>query len=291
MQSFKLQSQHQCPSHEGRGKMSSVIAKPTFEQPEYIEEDISSIYDMLDKYYQCSMCDKISHGLFYNQKLYNEHLIRTLGLMCGHKNHYKLVGSVIDSNICKVFITFETKDMFGNITEIHVQRAHSFIEWFLSILGTLQSSTSIAASAINILGAANTLSNNAGSFSTSGIAGADTQGIVVGTGTTANTPTTYQLATIIPVGVATGELSYAADAFLAPIVSGNNVSFVTSRQFSNTSGASITINEVGEYASCYSSTLASFTYFLMIRDVLTSPITVANSSTTTATYSIQITVS
>jgi len=126
--------------------------------------------------------------------------------------------------------------------------------------------------------------NCSGSFATNAAAGDASYGIQVGTGTTANSTSTYALASQIANGTSSGQLSYERHTYaLNP---SGTIAIVT-RSFSNNSCASITVSEVG---LVWKSNTNGYT-FMMLRDVLSSPLTVANGSVLTAQYTISITVS
>lgn len=116
----------------------------------------------------------------------------------------------------------------------------------------------------------------------------DDFGIVVGTGTTAESNIDHNLATQIAHGSGAGQLDYGAHGFTAPAVVGSNVDMIVSRTFLNSSGAEISITEIGIY--CHSESSATAWYFCLLRDVLTSAIPVPNGQTATVQYTIRTTV-
>ena len=84
-------------------------------------------------------------------------------------------------------------------------------------------------------------------YSAKGAANDDTKGIVVGTGTNAVAGTDYALQTLIADGTGAGQLDYGLEAYSTPTASATLVSFTHTRTFTNNSGGSITIQEVGFY--------------------------------------------
>ena len=94
------------------------------------------------------------------------------------------------------------------------------------------------------------------------IAGALTSGIVVGTGTGAESPTDFVIGTVVAEGVGAGQLSYSAMTTFAPpsAISGGYRCRV-SRQVDNTSGGTIVVTEIALYF------ITSVTY-CGIRDLL-----------------------
>ena len=115
-------------------------------------------------------------------------------------------------------------------------------------------------------------------------------GIVVGSGTTANSTTTYALASLIPHGTASGQLSYGSHTFDSLLVDGSTVYFKVIRTFTNNSGATITVKELGIYVKAYNSNAYEYV-FCIARDVLSTPIDVPATKTLTVRYKFSITVS
>lgn len=112
-------------------------------------------------------------------------------------------------------------------------------------------------------------------------------GIVVGSGTTAVTPTDTKLETKIAHGKSAGQLLYLGNALYPVVVSPPDAYVDLVRFFENQSGGNITINEVGIYA------LGSQYYygFCICRDVLTSAVTVANGELLKVRYRIKVSTS
>lgn len=116
-------------------------------------------------------------------------------------------------------------------------------------------------------------------------AGDDTYGILVGTGTNVVTPADYSLQTKIAHGTGAGQLSYAGTSVLSPVTVGSTRYFDITRNFSNSSGADITINEIG-----YAVQSLSTYYIMMARDKLTSGLVVPNLGTAHVRYRLSATV-
>ena len=117
--------------------------------------------------------------------------------------------------------------------------------------------------------------------------GVDTYGIVVGSGSTPVTADDYNLASKIQHGTGAGQLSYGSCAVDVPVVSGNNIDLTISRTFTNGSGADVTINEIGLVARWYNGAYRSI---MIARDVLNTPVTVANGQNATVQYIIRTTI-
>jgi hypothetical protein len=128
-------------------------------------------------------------------------------------------------------------------------------------------------------------------LSTLGDAGDVTQGIIVGTSDTPNTLTTYALGGKISHGSGSGQLVYGAET-LEDVTnpSGNDLQFRITRTFTNNSGSTITVKEVGLLVKKYDASISSKS-FLVARDVLPSPVDVPDGATLTIRYVVKITIS
>ena len=108
----------------------------------------------------------------------------------------------------------------------------------------------IGASAGQTLGTNNANQNTAVRVTAAqGTVGVSSTGIVVGSGSTAVTISRYALATQIAHGVGAGQLSYAAQTYTAPTTDGTKRYWKITRVFTNTSGGTVTVREVGLYAN------------------------------------------
>ena len=108
-----------------------------------------------------------------------------------------------------------------------------------------------------------------------------TYGSVVGSADTAVTISDYALATKIAHGTGTGQLQYSVETFGAPTTDAAGSTWIASRVFTNGSGDSVTIKEIGLIVQQY---IDAYCYFLIARDVLASPVTLANGETVTLNY-------
>ena len=115
------------------------------------------------------------------------------------------------------------------------------------------------------------------------VADSSVAGIVVGTDATPVSVNDYQLITRIVHGSGSGQLVAGYTAYPADVtISGSTASFFITRAFTNGSGGSITIREVGLYSKN-----ASFTFAL---DRSLTDITIDHGETKTATYTVSFTV-
>jgi len=112
-------------------------------------------------------------------------------------------------------------------------------------------------------------------------------GVVVGSGTTAVTPTDTKLETKIAHGTGSGQLVYLGCGLKPVVISGSDAYIDLVRFFENQSGGDVTINEVGIYAIGATQQWG----FCICRDVLSSSITVGDGQLLKVRYRIKVTVS
>jgi len=119
----------------------------------------------------------------------------------------------------------------------------------------------------------------------------DSYGIVVGKGDAPVSPEDYNLDDKIAHGTGSGQLDYGAHTFEDVLVEDKVSKFRVSRTFSNLSGASITVKEIGIIAWNYWRTrYEAFVdvKFLIVRDVLTSPTTIPDGASLNVRYTFSV---
>ena len=109
-------------------------------------------------------------------------------------------------------------------------------------------------------------------------------GIEVGTDDTVEDIDDYKLAVQITHGVGAGQLKYGSGTLVEATNNAGTVSIVLNRMFSNGSGNTITIKEVGMVATMATST--GF-YYLLIRDVLGAAVDTLNGESKLVQYILQ----
>jgi hypothetical protein len=174
------------------------------------------------------------------------------------------------------YIEWELKDPKGRVVKRGKQPMKSWVKQWLQILYVYfsNSSTSIydtggTSRSVGIL----TWKVDAGS-------GVATYGIVAGTSDTPVTRDDYKLGSQISHGNGTGQLMYGAMSHDAPTTYSTGYLTRAIRVFTNNSGDSITVKEIGIYVS-----YASYPYyFCIIRDVLSTPVTIPNGYSWTVRY-------
>lgn len=123
---------------------------------------------------------------------------------------------------------------------------------------------------------------NHGTMLVSAGVGNGSYGIVVGTGTAAISLDAYKLDTIIAHGIGSGQLYHQAVQPTQPNKPTSSMyRSVFIRDFTNLSGGSITVNEVGIYGTW------SAYYFLVARDLISPSITILNKATMSITYRME----
>jgi hypothetical protein len=130
--------------------------------------------------------------------------------------------------------------------------------------------------------------------------GNSSYGIVIGSGASAGStpsPTAYNLVAQIPNGISSGQIEYGAVSIGAVSQSGQITQFTISRSFTNVSGATITVTEIGLVANVTgfamvtvsTHTAVSSDYFLIAYDIPSSAISIQNGQTLTITYTFSVT--
>ena len=189
----------------------------------------------------------------------------------------------------------------GQIDHRHEQVSRSFLFNYILLLeqyatdtnksytdidGLSSTSTAVPAQGLINVGGGNSLLTSSASTSW-----ADSlfNGIVVGTGTTAVTPTDTKLAALITHGNATGQLQYHGNAYEGVTIVAANATSNFLRYFKNDSGATITVTEIGIYATHHSNWSPRIRSICIARDVLTTAINVLAGQTLKVTYQTTIT--
>lgn len=110
-----------------------------------------------------------------------------------------------------------------------------------------------------------------------------TKGIAVGSGTGAPAPGDYVLGTLIANGSGANQLNYQAQTSIqGAVISGANTSFILERLFTNNSGGSITVNEIGMFVN-------NAGQWLIYRDLVSPGDTIPNGSSYKVNITFQIT--
>jgi hypothetical protein len=178
----------------------------------------------------------------------------------------------------KYDIELELRDKDGKLLKRWVQEGRSWVKWFLYVWYVQMTQGSITVTKTD--GSSASYSISGGCFNIAGPYGNNSYGIIVGTSDTPWSIEQYQLGSRIPHGNTSGQLLYGATTVddITPITNGYRI-FV-SRVFTNNSGVSVIVKEVGLYTG---------DNIMLARDVLTTPVEVQNLQTLTVRYSIYFT--
>jgi hypothetical protein len=196
-------------------------------------------------------------------------------------------------------ITFRITNPDGTVVKEWTEPAHSLNYNFATLIWALWSAsqaemTDTGGTAIYVQGA------SGGAWSVTAASGNSSYGIVVGSGASAGStpsPTAYKLVAQIPQGTSSGQIEYGATSVGSVSQSGQTTQFTISRSFTNVSGATLTVTEIGiiVYVTGFAMTTVSTAsavssdYFLIAYDIPSSAISVQNGQTLTITYTFSVT--
>lgn len=161
----------------------------------------------------------------------------------------------------------------------HVSR--SWVKAFVQFLAIQFMAQSLSVK--NTSAVSNSFSTDANNLVATGALDTSTTGIRVGSGTTAVTPSDYQLATAIVTGSSTGQLRHLAQTYNNFVTDSTGNQFQLIRPFVNNSGASVSVNEIGIYCKGNAGSDTD----CIVRDVLGSTVTINAGQTLTVTYTIR----
>jgi hypothetical protein len=179
-----------------------------------------------------------------------------------------------NKKIFEGFIEWELRDHKGRIVKRGKMPMKSWVkQWIISLYCNFVNAqqTATDTSGVSRTGWISTAALNAP-------AGNASYGIVVGTSDTPVTRDDYKLGNQIAHGNSTGQLTYGAVSIDAPVTYGTGYLIRVTRVFTNNSGADITVKEIGVYS------YNNYNYFCIIRDVLTTPVTIPNGYSWTVRY-------
>jgi hypothetical protein len=204
--------------------------------------------------------------------------------------------------IPKAYWEIEIRDKNGKLLERKRFKSHSwlrqFIDWLRMCALQIPASTSVSQMTINdVTNTSRTVPNASSDYAPAFVvaycagANVDGYGLVVGSGDAPNSISTYALASKIAHGSGSGQLIHNAttvEAVTNP--SGGDLQFRVIRTFTNNSGTSVVVKEIGIYGSLRDSGI-NWRSFCIARDVLPSPSSIPDGATMTLRYITKITVS
>jgi len=200
-----------------------------------------------------------------------------------------------------IILELTVKDKDGKVTDQRVMKAKSFVRQFLELLyvqmqqyywgGSSQPYRETVLYMTDKNGYRRPVvacySYQDGIFNCDGGVGDTNIGIMVGTGTTPPNIEDHALQVQCGHGSGAGQFSHGAVTFGLPTSDATTSHFTVTRDFSNNSGALITVNEVGLYVAALAINYNGYVedaYFLVIRDVISGGVDVPSGQTLTVNY-------
>jgi len=196
-------------------------------------------------------------------------------------------------------ITFRITNPDGTVVREWTEPAHSLNYNFATLIWALWDANTAVMSdtggvAIFVNGA------SGGAWSVTAPSGNSSYGIVIGSGASAGStpsPTAYNLVAQIPNGTSSGQIEYGAVSVGGVSQSGQITQFTISRSFTNVSGATIIITEIGlivyvtgfAMATVSAHSAVSSDNFLIAYDIPSSEIPIQNGQTLSITYTFSVT--
>jgi len=187
----------------------------------------------------------------------------------------------------KAYLKIKVIDENGKCTYYRRYRSRSFVANFLRQIFTNLSHQSV-----------NNVNTSGGSYSivnydtiiVNNVSNNDNYGILIGNGTSAPSIIDYNLSQVISNGASVGQMQYGAVSVTGAVTNtSTNTGYITvTRTFTNNSGSSITVSEVGLVAWSGNFSGQSNQFYLIIHDLLPTPITVPNGSSLSISYEIQV---
>jgi hypothetical protein len=192
---------------------------------------------------------------------------------------------VVDMAKLKCEIELELRDKDGKLLEKRKFPSHTYVVPFFTLLDAHFAVRDMVITKIDGTSAATSIGNTyaAWDFQVNAGYGDTSKGIVIGTSDFPYSPTQYKLQSIISHGSSSGQMLYSVQTIDQPQMVTDGYRLVLSRVFTNVSGASITVKEIGVYMTAY-----NVGSLMMARDVIT-PVIVANGQSLTVRYIISIT--
>jgi len=184
------------------------------------------------------------------------------------------------------------RDAKGKIMRIEEAPSKSFILNFLYVWWVcLNLNTSASISSVNGSGQETTMTPDEpmGWASWAGpLSGMQYTGIQVGSGTSSPSASSPYLESLILNGTGSGQLTYGTNTVTSPSISSNPATLQITNTFTNNSGGSVTVGEIGLAPALSNWETGVHEAVLMIHDVLSPAASVPNGGTITVTYTLQV---
>lgn len=191
---------------------------------------------------------------------------------------------MIPRGMIEAWLEVTIRNRNGRIIRHTKRRSHSFVSMFFAIMQAQTGQANVAGCTDNAGNAVTVNPSSAAVYAVTAASGSATYGIQVGTGTIAPSPTDYKLSALIANGSGVGQLNYGACTVGQFTVAAGATTLAITRTWTNGSGASITVTEVGIVCEANSSH-ASPDYFLILHDLATYQ--VPNGGNMTAVYTLK----
>jgi len=178
----------------------------------------------------------------------------------------------------RLFYDYSVISKAGELIKYEADEAHSFVQGFLLLLYRQWASNSYAGPTMIVTSGSPDTSCDG--FSLTAGVGISYYGTQVGSGNTATAIDDYSLETLLVHGTGANQVQYSAVSYTAPISDVTTTRFTITRDFTNGSGSSIDVNEIGLVSN-------SNGLVLLARDILTTPATLGIGEKLVLNYTIQ----
>jgi len=187
----------------------------------------------------------------------------------------------------KAYFTIEVRDRYGKLLRRIRRKSHSYVQqWNEMVCVQVGGKTSFSMKDTGDTD--RDVDANVVNFAAYGTEAVATYGIVIGTGDTAVTISDNKLEAQIAQGTGAGQMYHYVCTVADASVSGSDCSFTLTRVIGNQTAATIVVKEIGIYIGGHDGTTTRF--FLGVRDVLASSISVPAGGAITVVYTIKVSV-
>ena len=190
-----------------------------------------------------------------------------------------------------LYVSIKVWDKDGRIIRSVYEESHSLVQAWLAQLLANMGFITLSGTHNDIGGSARTITSstsaNLVAYRSVGAVNDATEGIVIGTGSTAVDITDSKLVAQIAEGTSSGQMTHQVQTYPANItISDPDATFAINRNFTNNSGGQITVAEIGIYARL-THTVNTEGDFCIVRDVPAS-VDVPNGGGCNVAYSFKI---
>jgi hypothetical protein len=194
--------------------------------------------------------------------------------------------AILEPGEFRAILELIVKDRDGKVTERRIQKSRSFVRQFLELLWTqaFPMPEKLAYLAKDWGGNYHWICQSGRTFRCNAEIGETYYGIVIGSDSTSPDVDDHYVKAVIPHAT----MNYGAVTFGLPTNDETTSHFTVTRDFSNVSGGTVTVNELALVNEAY-----RYDYrwhFCTIRDVISGGINVPNGQTLTVNYRLQATI-